>query len=138
MRRLYLASAFAGGLDALLKFYFAQALTNNVRVFGSFPFDLSLHFNEGIAFNLAVPIGITALATILITLLLIPLLKEDQVAPYAFTAIVGILGNFFDRIVDGIVTDYLFFFTGSVFNLSDILILFGIFGVLLYAEYVKE
>ena len=73
-----------------------------------------------------------------IVILILPSLTKPGASAYTFTALVGILGNAFDRAWDGAVTDYLLFFTGSVFNISDILILLGIIGILMYAEYVKD
>lgn len=98
-------------------------------------FQLALHKNYGIAFNIPFKRSLLILLTFLILFFLLAFIKKNWktkpklILPF-FLIFAGALGNLFDRIVYGFTVDYLIFFGTSAINLSDILIVFGIFSLL--------
>ena len=55
----------------------------------------------------------------------------------AVTVILGAVGNLADRIINGFTTDYILLFGHSAINLADLLIIFGILGILWYTRNKK-
>lgn len=103
---------------------------------------LAIHKNYGIAFDLPLwlPLVIIATLVILIGLVFYGIKEWDknQKRSLAFLIIsLGALGNLFDRIVYGFTVDYIITPpTTSAFNLSDLVIIFGI--VFLILSYRKK
>lgn len=96
-----------------------------------------LHKNPGIAFNLALPMMIVVPATCVILVSLAYHAhqinsSQPRAALGMIAVIIGALGNLVDRIVNGFTTDYLMFFSRSIINLSDILIILGAGAILVY------
>lgn len=104
--------------------------------------DVILHKNPGIAFDIPLPISIIAPLTVIICLWLGILVHrhwrtQRQVSVLAVTVILGAVGNLADRIINGFTTDYILLFGHSAINLADLLIIFGILGILWYTRNKK-
>ena len=98
---------------------------------------LAVHKNPGVAFDLPIPHLIVVPLTLIVIALFLQQLRKcwDKNIPRALAStavIIGALGNLVDRLIHGFTTDYLIFFTLSAINLSDVLIVLGIIGVLCY------
>ncbi|MFZ2681720.1 MAG: signal peptidase II [Patescibacteria group bacterium] len=105
--------------------------------------DFAVHKNLGIAFNIPVPLGVVIPITGLICLIFARIAyKQWGTKPKqslaALTAVVGALGNGIDRILHNFTTDYIILFRTSAINLSDVLILVGIIGILWYDQRIPS
>ena len=93
-----------------------------------------LHKNYGIAFDLPVPAWIVIPLTLLIILVAGVALWRRRTDTHVSAALIfivfGGLGNLIDRIVYGYTVDYIILFTRSAINLSDLMILAGVIGLL--------
>lgn len=127
--------------DAVFKFLAIQSLPTDTARLGDISgwpvLTLALHRNPGIAFDLPVPLVIVIPATLIICAIFARIIlrqrqKNPAQALAALTAILGALGNAIDRCIHGFTTDYLILFKTSAINLSDVLILLGILGVIWY------
>ena len=121
--------------DAVFKFLILQHPEPSFVV-GNI-FQISLYRNPGIAFSLPVPhIVIIPLTLIICAALALYIRKEQdtRLRVCAFSALLCALGNLIDRIIHNFTTDYLIFFQISAINISDILILAGILGLIWYAK----
>lgn len=107
----------------------------------SFPIGIGLHKNPGIAFDVAIPLPLVFLLTLVVgfwigyryRLAWIQTRYQEAVA--CIMILLGAFGNFFDRFFHNFTTDYLIFFRLSAINLSDILILLGMLGFLWYSSH---
>ncbi|MBU0613904.1 signal peptidase II [Patescibacteria group bacterium] len=132
----YLVLILFAFLDAAFKIY------ANIRLpeYGSLWFlDFFLFKNYGIAFCIKIPlVAVAIISVILIFLFIYFILCSKTANKYqkigAFSVVLGATGNFVDRIINGYTTDYIIFFQTSAINLSDILILFGVFIILYYSK----
>ncbi len=126
--------------DASLKFYAITHWSDKQTASLQPVLDLALHRNPGIAFDIPVPLSIVLPLTLIISLGFARLAYQrrysntDQ-ALAAIAAVIGALGNGLDRLVNGFTTDYIILFRTSAINLSDVLILVGIVGVLWYDKH---
>ncbi len=105
----------------------------------TFPFALALHKNPGITFDIAIPLGIVAVLTIIILIVLARLAwrsrqEHSNRSAAACIIIIGALGNLIDRVINGFTTDYLILFSRSAINLADVVIVIGAIGLLYYTE----
>ena len=139
-RTLWFSIVSIAILDHIFKVFAVQRLPDD----GSrlrFPVDLALHKNYGVAFDLPVPLWIVIPITLLVLLLLIRELRgnvSDTKRTIALGLIcVGAIGNLVDRIVYGYTVDYLILFGRSAINLSDLLILAGVFLLLVPKKETK-
>jgi lipoprotein signal peptidase len=128
---------FVAGLDAVFKVLALRHLSE----FAEKPFLLGilLHKNPGIAFNIDIGFSLTLVASFLIIAFL--LYETDKYwnrAPErafaTLTIAIGALGNLVDRASNGFTTDYLFAFN-AILNLSDLLVLLGVFLFLRYTKH---
>jgi len=138
-----LAIVSVGILDAVFKFlaniYLPIDTETSIQPF----FDLALHKNPGIAFDLPIPLTFVALLTILILYLLgryVHKQAKTQLANAlaALSIFTGALGNLLDRLIHGFTTDYLILFARSAINLSDILILTGVILLIAYTKRIPN
>jgi len=103
---------------------------------------LGLYKNDKIAFffpskNIFVLFLIFLVLTYLIFKLVIFYKKKKIILITSLTAIIlGAFSNLFERFIYGYVTDYISFLSLGVFNLSDVLIAFGVI-LLLYIKIKK-
>ena len=103
---------------------------------------LALHKNYGIAFNIPVYLPVVILLTVVIAgILLVFALRQWKTRPFVSLAslviICGAFGNAFDRVVYGFTVDYLILFGTSAINLSDLLIISGVIGLLFRTKYLS-
>ena len=100
---------------------------------------LGLHKNPGILFDIPVPQPLLWVVTIILIVILGRIagrerIRNPRAALGALITIVGAMGNFIDRLTNGFTTDYLLLWGGSAVNLSDLVILGGLF-VLITAQH---
>jgi len=130
-------------LDSVLKFLALNKLPEEGSLLHPGFLTLALHKNPGIAFDLRLSMPIILIFSIFIGLILTyvgfkNLKKQPQVAVYTFMIIIGALGNLFDRIVYGFTVDYILILGRSVINIADLIIVFGMVGLLISMNYQKE
>jgi lipoprotein signal peptidase len=128
-KRFLIATAFLFFLgDQLLKFFAVKTLSETEGVFW-FPFELLLHKNTGVAFDLVLPNFFLFVLPPLIFLFLFWMLFRFRRESHLFLPLIfitlGGFSNFFDRLVYGYVVDYLLLFGQSAVNLADGMILGG-------------
>lgn len=144
-RALFVASLIldVGILDAVLKLhalmYFQDEQVAKLQPFLS----LALHRNPGIAFDIPIPLSVVLPITLIICGVFSWLVykrwaSNTPQALAAFAAVIGAVGNGIDRLLNGFTTDYLIFFKTSAINLSDVLILLGIIGVIWYDKRIPS
>jgi|TARA_B110000438_G_scaffold136899_1_gene132294 signal peptidase II len=124
-------------LDIISKYLAKQFLELNEMIPMIPSLDLLLVFNTGVAFsmldfdNAFTHYGLSIIGFILVGYLYLMLRKEEVAINYwaLILIISGALGNLFDRLLDGEVTDFLYFHTDSfsffIFNLADAFISIG-------------
>ena len=129
--------------DAALKIYALGHFPSETAAPIAWPVALAVHRNPGIAFDIPIPLSIVLPITILICGVFARLAfthshNNPKQSLAALAAVLGALGNGIDRLINGFTTDYLIFFRTSAINLSDVLILLGIFGVLWYDKRIPN
>lgn len=113
----------------------AQLDSQKVAIFPGFV-DILLHKNLGVVGNIPIPLALVLPITVVIVLGCLYWLKQIWHQQPGLSVslqflIAGALGNFVDRAAHGFTTDYLLLLNRSVINLSDILIVLGVIGILL-------
>lgn len=135
---------FLLGIDLLLKYLVSTYLTT-VNIIDNF-FSLTYVLNDGAAFSLfASRTYLLILIALICLFFIIYELKnnlDDRMLSIGYSlALAGLLGNFFDRLIDGYIIDYLSFkilgYNYPIFNFADILIVVGIIIVMI-KEILKE
>ena len=140
-------------IDRITKFYiiFVSEVENKVNLFSSKFVNLQLVWNEGIAFGLLSFRNthfyqiITFIISIIILIILIIILREKTKTSekYGFILIAGgALGNFYDRLVNKAVPDFIDLHIGNfhwfIFNIADIFITIGIIWLILIEIFFKD
>ncbi len=137
IKKGYLVIFFLIAIDLASKFL-AEEQLNFGQAIPLIPIlDLLLVFNSGIAFsildfnNSLLSFGLSLIG-LLIVAYLHSLYKNEESSINRFSLILiisGALGNIFDRLPDGVVTDFLFFHLGEtpffIFNFADAYITIG-------------
>jgi len=137
IKKGYLVIFFLIAIDLASKFI-AEEQLNFGQAIPLIPIlDLLLVFNSGIAFsildfnNSLLSFGLSLIG-LLIVAYLHSLYKNEESSINRFSLILiisGALGNIFDRLPDGVVTDFLFFHLGEtpffIFNFADAYITIG-------------
>ena len=135
-------------LDAISKYLAKQYLEFGEIVPMIPSLDLLLVFNSGVAFsmldfnNAFTSYGLLIIGFVLVVYLYLMLRKEEAIINYwaLILIIAGALGNLLDRMVDGVVTDFLYFhiyqFSFFIFNLADAFISIGA-AIFIIAELQK-
>lgn len=114
----------------------AEQVSTPIRIMGSFVM-LQLSYNAGIAFGIRLPVILQeVLIGIALVLMCFAARKaSDRLSRLGFGLIIGgAFGNLFDRLSDGLVTDYISIGTFPIFNVADSCITIGV-GVLLLEAY---
>lgn len=124
-------------IDEGFKFFVVQS--NSTQIDPSSFFQIGLHQNYGVAFNIPFKLPIVIIATLIIFYFLAQIIIKNRIsAPRISTAasfiILGGAGNFFDRLYYGYTVDYLIFFGRSAMNLSDMIIILGVILFLFAAQ----
>lgn len=97
---------------------------------------LAIHKNLGLAFNIPFRLELIVLFSVLIGAGLFQIAYRNRdtnpnVSFATLAIILGAMGNLYDRLVYGFTVDYLIFFGRSAINLSDVVIVSGVVGLLL-------
>ena len=138
-------------LDRITKIYviyFSDKL-NNSELFLSKYLNISLTWNEGIAFGLFsfnqnyLYNFLTLIIFFVIFVIFIMIIKSEGIKKYALSMIFGgALGNFYDRIIFKAVPDFVDFHIGDfhwfVFNMADIFITLGVIFMILFELFTKN
>ena len=138
-------------LDRISKIYVINFSQNNLNnnIFNSKYLDLTLIWNEGIAFGLMsfdnnhyynILTGVIIIITLIV---LIIGLKNKGFKRYALLSIfAGSLGNLYDRLFYNAVPDFIDFhvndFHWFIFNVADIFISFGVIIMIMTEFFVKK
>lgn len=137
LKSCYISIVFLIAVDFLTKFLANHFLISGVIVPMIPILDLLLMFNSGIAFSLLdfnnafTSYGLSIIGVLLVIYLHAMLRNETSKAnQFALTLILsGALGNILDRVIDGVVTDFLYFHIGDqsffIFNFADAFISIG-------------
>ncbi|PIS04737.1 MAG: hypothetical protein COT81_04950 [Candidatus Buchananbacteria bacterium CG10_big_fil_rev_8_21_14_0_10_42_9] len=132
----------AGVIDRAFKNYFLQNPGAHWDFFSFITFQKTT--NQGIAFSLPLPSGITVALVIIIILILVSWLIQNfkqgvnRHLILISMVVVGAISNLIDRIQYGHVIDYIFISYFTIFNLADIMITFGIGIILLQLFKTKK
>ena len=123
--------------DAAFKYYAIHHLPDERTAELQSVLAFALHRNPGIAFDLPIPLAIVLPITAIICAAFTQIAYKHRSdnprqALAALAAVIGALGNGLDRLINGFTTDYIILLQTSAINLSDVLILVGILGVLWY------
>jgi len=131
-------------LDRLTKIYVIQLDKNKLGsdIFNSAYLNIVLIWNKGIAFGLFsfneshLYNILSFIISIIVVILIRMSLKSDGFKRYSLLMIVGgALGNLHDRILFNAVPDFIDFHVGNfhwfIFNVSDIFISLGVFGMII-------
>ena len=138
-------------LDRITKIYviyFSDKL-NNSELFLSKYLNISLTWNEGIAFGLFsfnqnyLYNFLSLIIFFVIFVIFIMIIKSEGIKKYALSMIFGgALGNFYDRIIFKAVPDFVDFhiedFHWFVFNVADIFITLGVIFMILFELFTKN
>lgn len=137
MRKWTILAAVILVVDQTLKFLAVQRLPADGGRLRSL-IDFALHKNYGVAFNLPVPSWIVIPLTLAIIVGAVVALQRFRHNLPASTALIfiilGGLGNLIDRIVYGFTVDYIILFGTSAINLSDVMILGGVVGLVAFTS----
>ena len=138
-------------LDRISKIYviYLSDKLNQYELFSSNFLNISLIWNEGIAFGLFSFDEkffynlLTIFISLVILMLFILVIKNDNLKNYALLMIIGgALGNLYDRIFYKAVPDFLDFHINSfhwfIFNVADIFITLGVFFMILLEFFDKN
>jgi signal peptidase II len=137
LKSSYISIVFLIAVDFLTKFLANHFLEFGVIVPMMPILDLLLMFNSGIAFSLLdfnnsfTSYGLSIIGVLLVIYLHAMLRNETSKAnQFALILILsGALGNILDRVMDGVVTDFLYFHIGDqsffIFNFADAFITIG-------------
>lgn len=131
-----LAAAFIVFADELAKFYAIRFLQEDTSLTSVGLINFAVHKNPGIAFDIPFKMPIIVLVSIIIGVGLVRIAiknwnRHPDIALSAIVIIIGAIGNLYDRLVYGFTVDYIILFGRSAINLSDIVIVSGIIGLLL-------
>ena len=138
MRNTGIIALFFLALDQFTKWAAIEYIgKNTISLLGNF-FRLELHSNEGIAFSIAIPQYVIVLLTCFLIGGGIHLAKKEldltkwQTQLLLGITIGGALGNLIDRIRLQSVIDFIAVAKFPVFNMADIGITVGIFGMVIF------
>lgn len=137
---LGLVSILAAALSVLVS-WLALSIEKPIILIPDF-LKLQLSENPGIAFSIRIPspwqefLIVSALAAVCIIAVRS---KLDRLSSIAFGLIIGgAIGNLFDRIGDGLVTDYISVGTFPVFNMADSCITVGAALLILHGLCIRK
>ncbi len=126
-------------LDEIVKYWALTSAPLIETIANPGIFTLAIHKNWGIAFNIPFKLPLIILTSLILGIILLRVAytqwkKKPMVALFALLILIGAAGNMFDRLVYGYTVDYLVLFGRSAINLSDLVILTGVFGMLTHAR----
>lgn len=129
---IYWAAFALLGIDRMAKAYAWSGIEAHPCQWFSF----ELFRNKGIAFNVPVPdtmfwILAAAIFTGLTILYVRSARKRPLFSAVLFLVILGAASNLLDRLLFGVIVDYLIFFGLSAINLADIMIVAGVLALVM-------
>ena len=129
--------------DEIIKYLALERLPLAGSLEGWRFFALAIHKNFGLAFDIPVRIPIIVGVSILIGIYLMKIIfdtwkQQSITALMAALIIIGALGNLFDRLAYGFTVDYLLITNRLAINLSDLVILCGVIGLLFATSRRKQ
>ncbi len=145
--RSYAAALCTGAaglfLDLYSKSIFFDAVTTEGSAFSFFNglIRSTLHQNQGISFNIPIPLWVTIFITGIALGWSVAILIERARAGVIPSSILlglfmgGVLGNVYDRIMLGFVRDWILLFGMSAINIADMLIAGSLLAWILYAQH---
>ncbi len=138
-----LVSAAVVALDEFAKNVALRTLPPDSALVNPGLLSLAVHKNYGVAFDIPFRLPIVVGLTLIILAFLFRMAyrhwkTSPQVTAAATIVILGAAGNLFDRLVYGFTVDYLILFGRSAINLSDTLIVIGVFTILLSGKYLRR
>lgn len=94
-------------------------------------FDIAIHKNPGIAFNLDIGMPLILLFSSIIGFILLRIAYKQRtshpgISAAALIIVIGAIGNLVDRISQGFTIDYIILFARTAINLSDLVIITGV------------
>lgn len=127
-------------LDGVAKIYALQHFPAEQAVKLQPVLSFAVHKNPGILFDIPLPLVVVAPLTVVALVALASIgwrsrFTQPIMSVGAFAAFGGALNNLIDRLINDFTTDYLILFRTSAINLSDVLILLGIFCLLWYGRH---
>lgn len=130
-------------IDGWLKSYALAHFQPDVDIMQPGLFSLAIHKNFGIAFNIPLKLPVILIISVALGAILIDVAWRNRQAHQSIAAavlliLIGGFGNVYDRIAYGFTVDYLLLFGRSAINLSDLVILIGIFWLLLASRREKS
>ena len=122
-------------LDEYFKYQGLLHLPGEGDLFAPSWLQFAIHKNWGIAFDIPFKLEFVIFFSLLIGIGLIHAAyknwkKRPDITVATLTILLGALGNLYDRIIYGFTVDYLILFGRSAINLSDIVIVTGVFFLL--------
>ncbi len=127
--------------DLLTKYFADRFLNEPIFILPSF-LTLELHKNSGIAFSIPLPPVVQILASAVLLFLLFLYAKHNTkhaFEHFCISAIVsGALGNLVERVLFGVVTDFISVWNFPVFNLADTAIFLGVLGLICFEFLYKK
>lgn len=129
--------------DAVIKFSAVRWLPIEGSHFGISWMWIEVFHNRGAAFSTPLPMLAIILASVIIIFWLLRYSRticrtRPLEAAFGFTVCIGAIGNLLDRFLNGSTTDYIQFNTGAAINLSDVLILFGLAGLIYTHRHIDK
>ncbi|HAU65761.1 MAG: Lipoprotein signal peptidase [Candidatus Uhrbacteria bacterium GW2011_GWF2_39_13] len=130
-------------LDEFLKYRGITTLPTEGEVASQGILQFAIHQNWGIAFDIPFKLELVILFSVLIGLGLAHAAYKNwkqhpNITVATLMILIGALGNLYDRIVYGFTVDYIILFERSAINLSDIVIVTGVFFLLWLSRRAKN
>lgn len=127
MRRLFLITAAAFLLSMVGKWMGDAFLHERIALISSF-LGLQPSQNQGVAFGISLPFqSLLVLVAILTVFIFAVRTARSSLSLFGFGLILGgALGNIADRLLDGLVTDFIQVGTFPIFNVADSCITIGV------------
>jgi signal peptidase II len=129
--------------DSVLKRIALRDFPEESALVGPGLFELAVHKNYGVAFDIPFRLPLIVALTIVVLVLLINIaIKNWKETPNISIAswfiVFGALGNLMDRVLLGFTVDYLIISHRSAVNLSDVLIVIGVVWLLFAARQTRK
>lgn len=143
LRNISVLVAFLIFLDQITKYLAATNLKTSFSIIGEF-FKLQYSENTGIAFSIPIPPLILIVASTLLIIAIVYLVRKELSLRSRLTQIctalvlAGGVGNLTDRIFRGFVIDFISIWKWPIFNLADTYIVVGILLIIIFYGKVKK
>lgn len=130
-------------LDEFLKYQGITTLPTETEVSSPSIVQFAIHQNWGIAFDIPFKLEFVIFFSLLIGIGLLHAAyknwkRHPDITVATLMILIGALGNLYDRIIYGFTVDYIILFERSAINLSDIVIVTGVFFLLWLSRRAKS